>query len=75
MVAAIWPANAVNDDDVEVYANADRAAVLGTFQSMRQQIQQGHRPWPYIALADFVAPKGSARLARWLRGLHRAWRG
>ena len=57
-VAAIWPANAVNDDDIALYANADRTAVLGTCQTMRQQSKKAPGV-PYIALADFIAPQGT----------------
>jgi 5-methyltetrahydrofolate--homocysteine methyltransferase len=50
-----FPANAVGDD-IEVYADADRRTLLGTFHTLRQQIaKSGDRP--DAALADFVAPK------------------
>jgi 5-methyltetrahydrofolate--homocysteine methyltransferase len=56
-VAAIWPANAVDDDDIELYADSARSKVVGRFQTMRQQSKKAPGV-PYIALADFVAPKG-----------------
>jgi 5-methyltetrahydrofolate--homocysteine methyltransferase len=56
-VAAIWPANTVDDDDIELYADATRGKVVGRFQTMRQQSKKAPGV-PYIALADFVAPKG-----------------
>jgi 5-methyltetrahydrofolate--homocysteine methyltransferase len=56
-VAAIWPANSVDDDDIELYADAARSKVIGRFQTMRQQSKKAPGV-PYIALADFVAPKG-----------------
>ncbi|MBK7295779.1 MAG: methionine synthase [Flavobacteriales bacterium] len=58
-VAAIWYANSVNDDDVELYADASRQKVVGRFQTMRQQSKKAPGV-PYIALADFVAPKDVA---------------
>ncbi len=56
-VAAIWPANAVDDDDIELYADGSRSKVIGRFQTMRQQSKKAPGV-PYIALADFLAPKG-----------------
>jgi len=56
-VAAIWPANTVNDDDIELYADASRTNAIGRFQSMRQQSKKAPGV-PYNALADFIAPKG-----------------
>ena len=60
-VAAIWPANAVDDDDIELYADAARSNVIGRFQTMRQQSKKAPGV-PYIALADFIAPKGTPDL-------------
>ena len=56
-VAAIWPANTVDDDDIELYADATRSKVVGRFQTMRQQSKKAPGV-PYNALADFIAPKG-----------------
>ncbi|MBP6311727.1 MAG: methionine synthase [Flavobacteriales bacterium] len=58
-VAAIWHANSVNDDDIELYADASRSKVIGRYQTMRQQSKKAPGV-PYIALADFVAPKDVA---------------
>jgi 5-methyltetrahydrofolate--homocysteine methyltransferase len=55
-VVGLFPANAVGDDDIEVYADESRADVLGTLRHLRQQGQ--HREGiPNRSLADFVAPK------------------
>ncbi|HSH41563.1 MAG TPA: vitamin B12 dependent-methionine synthase activation domain-containing protein, partial [Arenicellales bacterium] len=53
-----WPANTVGDDDIEVYADADRTRVLTTLHTLRQQavMREGR---PNLALADFIAPKDS----------------
>jgi 5-methyltetrahydrofolate--homocysteine methyltransferase len=55
-VVAIWPANTVETDDIEVYKDASRAAQLGRFHAMRQQSKKAPNV-PYIALSDFIAPK------------------
>ncbi|WP_207435514.1 methionine synthase [Sabulibacter ruber] len=55
-VAGLFPANSIGDDDVEVYADANRSQVLTTFRTLRQQGQKGPNV-PNLALADFVAPK------------------
>ncbi|MCB0815737.1 MAG: methionine synthase, partial [Flavobacteriales bacterium] len=57
-VAGIWPANTVNDDDIELYADAACTKVIGTTHTMRQQSKKAPGV-PYIALSDFIAPKGS----------------
>ena len=50
-----WPANAVGDD-IELYTDAGRDAVLATLHHLRQQGQ--HRDGvPNKALSDYVAPK------------------
>jgi len=57
-VIGLFPANSINDDDIEVYTDDNRGEVLMTLHSLRQQ---GERPpgRPNAALADFVAPKES----------------
>ncbi|MBX2972776.1 MAG: B12-binding domain-containing protein, partial [Flavobacteriales bacterium] len=57
-VAALWPANTVAHDDIEVYGDIARSKMIGTFHTMRQQSKKAPGV-PYIALADFVAPKGT----------------
>jgi 5-methyltetrahydrofolate--homocysteine methyltransferase len=59
-VIGLFPANSVDDDDVEVYADESRARVLARLHFLRQQ--KGKAPGQsHDALADFVAPKGTGR--------------
>ncbi|WP_374594941.1 methionine synthase, partial [Aquabacterium sp.] len=57
---ALYPANTVNDDDVEIYADESRTQVLMTWRGLRMQSE---RPVidgvkrPNRCLADFIAPK------------------
>ncbi|XLS29942.1 methionine synthase [Flavobacteriaceae bacterium M23B6Z8] len=53
-VFGIFPANTVNDDDIEVQ-HEDRKFF---FRTLRQQLKK-HQGKPNFALADFVAPKES----------------
>jgi 5-methyltetrahydrofolate--homocysteine methyltransferase len=61
-VFGLYPANTVNDDDIEVYADESRTEVLMTWRGLRLQSE---RPVvdgvkrPNRCLADFVAPKGT----------------
>jgi len=57
-VFGFFPANSVEDDDIELYVDEQRGDVLMTLHSLRQQTE---RPpgRPNAALADFVAPKGA----------------
>ena len=55
-VAGIFPASAVGDD-IEVFASDKSGARLGTFHTLRQQEER--EDTTYLALSDFVAPKGS----------------
>ncbi|MBV5302885.1 MAG: methionine synthase [Chlorobium sp.] len=52
-VAGLFPANS-NGEDIEVYADASRSAVLMTLHTLRQQ-QEKNTGEPHLALADFVA--------------------
>jgi 5-methyltetrahydrofolate--homocysteine methyltransferase len=55
-VVGLFPANTVNHDDIEVYADESRAEVVTTLRGLRQQGE--HRQGiPNRSLADFVAPK------------------
>ncbi|MGZ5916432.1 MAG: methionine synthase [Methyloceanibacter sp.] len=56
-VVGFWPANSVMDD-IELYADDHRAKPLATLHTLRQQMAR-ERERPNLALADFVAPKGS----------------
>ncbi|CAM5789953.1 methionine synthase [Rhizobacter fulvus] len=61
-VIGLYPANTVNDDDIEIYTDATRSEVLMTWRGLRMQ---SVRPVvdgvmrPNRCLADFIAPKGS----------------
>src|SRR5690606_10058639 len=60
-VIAIFPANTVNHDDIEIYADKSRSKVLMTYHCLRQQtVKPAGRP--NICLADFIAPKESGLL-------------
>nr|WP_230456753.1 methionine synthase [Myroides odoratimimus] len=55
-VLGIFPANQVNDDDIEVYN--EQGETLDKLLTLRQQSLKNIKA-PNIALADFVAPKES----------------
>src|SRR5690606_25799510 len=59
-VIGFFPANTVNDDDIELYAfnglEEDRTRVLATLHHLRQQTRRAPGK-PYLSLADFIAPK------------------
>ncbi|MBE7374746.1 methionine synthase [Pseudomonas lopnurensis] len=55
-VFGFWPANQVQDDDLEVYG--DSGEKLATLHHLRQQIIKPDAK-PNLSLADFVAPKDS----------------
>ncbi|CAA6816408.1 MAG: 5-methyltetrahydrofolate--homocysteine methyltransferase (EC [uncultured Thiotrichaceae bacterium] len=55
-VIGFFPANSVNDDDIELYTSESRDDVNMTLHHIRQQLDRGGRQ-PNFCLADFVAPK------------------
>ncbi len=57
-VIGLWPANAVDEDDIAVYADGSRATRIATLHSLRQQIVRDNER-ANTALADFIAPKAS----------------
>lgn len=57
-VIGLFPANSVNDDDIEIYTDESRAEVLSLQHAMRQQLKKSSKA-DNIALSDFVAPKES----------------
>ena len=58
-VVGFWPANTVNNNDVELYVDDSRSEPLATFHFLRQQgIKDDGQP--NLCLADFVAPRGRA---------------
>jgi len=55
-VVGLWPANMIDDDDIELYTDESRKKRLAVLHSLRQQIaRDGARA--NTALADFLAPK------------------
>jgi len=59
-----WPANTVNDDDIQLYTDESRRQVAMTWWGLRQQTEKQEiegKMRPSRALADFVAPKGVAK--------------
>jgi 5-methyltetrahydrofolate--homocysteine methyltransferase len=67
-VIGLYPANTVNDDDIEFYTDETRSQVALTWYGLRQQTEKqvvtgenGKKiQRPSRCLADFVAPKGVA---------------
>jgi len=63
-VMGLWPANSVNDDDIQLYTDESREHVALTWFGLRQQTEKQAVDGvmrPSRSLADFVAPKGVAR--------------
>ncbi len=58
-VIGIFPANAVNHDDIEVYANDERTEVQTLVRNLRQQRKKAPGQ-PNFSLTDFIAPKSTA---------------
>ena len=66
-VIGLYPANTINDDDIEIYTDASREQVLMTWRGLRMQSVRpvvdgadGQKiKRPNRCLADFIAPKGS----------------
>jgi 5-methyltetrahydrofolate--homocysteine methyltransferase len=59
----LYPANTVNDDDIELYTDETRSQVALTWHGLRQQTEKQMVEGamrPSRCLADFVAPKGAA---------------
>jgi len=62
-VLGFWPANTVNDDDIQLYADEKREQPVLTWYGLRQQTEKQVIDGvmrPSRCLADFVAPKGVA---------------
>ncbi len=65
-VIGLWPANSVDDDVIEVYADESRTQVIERLYHIRQQTTKGRDGICY-SLADFIAPKESGK-ADWIGG-------
>jgi 5-methyltetrahydrofolate--homocysteine methyltransferase len=62
-VMGLFPANSVNDDDIEIYSDESRSQVLMTWRGLRQQTEKQIIDGvmrPSRCLADFIAPKNIA---------------
>ncbi|MBV1732996.1 MAG: dihydropteroate synthase, partial [Hydrogenophaga sp.] len=62
-VIGLYPANTVNDDDIQLYTDETRSQVALTWHGLRQQTEKQDVDGvmrPSRCLADFVAPKGVA---------------
>ncbi|RNC84191.1 MAG: methionine synthase [Winogradskyella sp.] len=55
-VFGLFPANTINDDDIEIYD--EKGKLKNTFLTLRQQLKK-REGVPSLALADFIAPKDS----------------
>ncbi len=57
-VIGLFPANTVNDDDIELYADESKSKTLCTLHTIRQQTK---KPFGQsnVALSDFVNPQSS----------------
>ncbi len=58
-VIGLWPANSVDDDVIEVYADESRSEVIARLHHIRQQTTK-NRDGVCYSLADFVAPRYDA---------------
>jgi 5-methyltetrahydrofolate--homocysteine methyltransferase len=56
-VFGLFPANSINDDDIEFYYGEEES-LKGTFLTLRQQLKKREGASNF-ALADFIAPKDS----------------
>ena len=57
-VVGLYPANSVNDDDIEVYTDDSRKTVQVTLHNLRQQTEKPPGK-PNTCLSDFIAPRDS----------------
>jgi len=58
-VIGFFPANSVNDDDIEIYNDDNRSEVKTVLHHIRQQISK-IKGKANLCLADFIAPKGNS---------------
>lgn len=59
-IIGLFPANTVDDDDIEVYTDDTRCNVQIKLHHLRQQIQKAEGQ-PNLCLADYLAPKDSGK--------------
>lgn len=58
-VFGLFPANAINDDDIEIYTDESRTTVFKKLYNLRQQSVKTNIP--NLCLTDFLAPKESGK--------------
>jgi len=58
-IVGLYPANSVNNEDVEIYTDESRSKVETTFCMLRQQAEKEDENGKYFSQADFIAPKES----------------
>lgn len=59
-VIGLFPANSINDDDIELYTDENRSEVLMELHHLRQQVEKTDGK-ANMCLTDFVAPKASGK--------------
>ena len=59
-VIGLFPANSVNDDDIELYTDDSRSEVLMDLHHLRQQVEKVDGK-ANMCLTDFIAPKDSGK--------------
>ncbi len=59
-IIGFWPCNAVGDD-IEIYADEARSAVVTTFHQLRQQMEKPADQANHC-LTDYIAPRDSGRI-------------
>ncbi|MEO0443412.1 MAG: methionine synthase [Pseudomonadota bacterium] len=59
-IIGFYPANAIDNDQTEIYSETNSSDVVAVLNHLRQQVD---RPAdrPYRSLADFIAPKSSGK--------------
>jgi len=57
-IIGLYPANSIQDDDIELYKDESRTEVLTTLHNLRQQRKKAPGQ-PNFSLTDFLAPKES----------------
>ena len=59
-VVGLFPANSVDEDDIELYRDDSRSEVIAKLFSLRQQTKK-REGQSNVSLADFIAPKESGK--------------
>jgi len=58
IVFGIWPANSINDEDIEIY-DINSAEHIATLHNLRQQVMKSKDQEVCFSLSDFIAPRDS----------------